>query len=109
MEKVCATSDMAPGTMKGITANQKQILIANVDGRFYAVDAICTHHFGYLPKGKLDKNIIICPVHGAQYDVTTGKVSKDLSGMMKMLMSGGAKDLNSYKVEIKDGFIFVDA
>ena len=109
MEKVCKTSDIANGTMKGFTANQKQILVANVEGRFYAVDAICTHYNGYLPKGKLDKNIVICPVHGAQFDVTTGKVAKDLPGLMKMLTKGGAKDLNSYKVEIKDGAVFVDA
>jgi nitrite reductase/ring-hydroxylating ferredoxin subunit len=109
MEKVCKTSDIASGTMKGFTANQKQILVANVDGNFYAVDAICTHRFGYLAKGKLDKNIIICPVHGARYDVTTGKVTKDLPGLMKMMTNGGANDLNSYKVEIKDGAVFVDA
>jgi hypothetical protein len=41
--------------------------------------------------------------------VTTGKVAKDLPGLMKMLTKGGAKDLNSYKVEIKDGAVFVDA
>jgi nitrite reductase/ring-hydroxylating ferredoxin subunit len=109
MEKVCKTSDIATGTMKGFTVNQKQVLVANVDGTFYAVDAVCSHRSGYLVKGKLDKNIIICPVHGARFDVTTGKVSKDLPGLMKMITAGGAKDLNSYKVEIKDGAIFVDA
>lgn len=109
MEKVCKTSAIASGTMKGFTANQTQILFANVEGHFYAVDAVCTHRSGYLVKGKLDKNIIICPVHGARYDVITGKVRKDLPGLMKMMTNGGAKDLNSYKVEIKDGTVFVDA
>jgi len=109
MEKICKTSDVAIGTMKGYMVNQKQILIANVDGKYYAVDSICTHRFGYLPKGKLENNIVICPVHGAQYDVTTGKVVKDVPGIMKMSTGGGAKDLNSYKVEIKDGAIFVEA
>ncbi len=109
MEKVCKTSDLLSGSMKGFTVNQKQILIANVEGNFYAVDSICTHHYGYLPKGTLQKNIVICPVHGAQYDVTTGKVFKDIPGLMKMMTGGGAKDLNSYKVEIKDGFVFIDA
>jgi nitrite reductase/ring-hydroxylating ferredoxin subunit len=109
MEKVCKTSDVAVGTMKGFMVNQKQLLIANVGGKYYAIDSICSHRFGYLPKGKLDNNIVICPVHGAQYDVTTGKVLKDVPGIMKMATNGGAIDLNSYKVEIKDDAIFVDA
>lgn len=109
MEKVCRTTDVAIGTMKGFMANQKQILIANVEGNFYAVDGVCTHRFGFLARGKLEKNIIICPVHGAQYDVTTGKVYKNIPGLMKMMTGNGAEDLNSYKTEIKDGFVFVEA
>jgi 3-phenylpropionate/trans-cinnamate dioxygenase ferredoxin subunit len=108
MEKVCLTSDVAVGTMKGVIANNKQILLANVDGKFYAVDAICSHRSGYLPKGKLEKNVVICPAHGVQFDVTTGKIYKDLPGLMKM-MTGKPQDLNSYSVEIKDGAVFVDA
>jgi hypothetical protein len=40
--------------------------------------------------------------------VTTGKIYKDLPGLMKM-MTGKPQDLNSYSVEIKDGAVFVDA
>ena len=109
MEKICRTSDISIGTMKGFVVNQKQILIANVGNKYYAVDAICPHRSGYLPKGKLKNNIVICPVHGAQYDVTTGKVSKDISRLMKLATSGGTKDLSSYRVEIRDDEVFVDA
>jgi 3-phenylpropionate/trans-cinnamate dioxygenase ferredoxin subunit len=109
MEKVCATSDVPAGTMRGFMVNQKPILVANVSGKYYAVDSICTHRFGYLPKGKLENNLLICPVHGAQYDVTTGKMVKDVPAMMKMATSGGAQDLNSYKVEVRGDAIFVDA
>jgi nitrite reductase/ring-hydroxylating ferredoxin subunit len=108
VEKICNISDIARGTMKGFIVNQKPILIANVEGKFYAVDSICTHRYGYLPKGKLDRNILICPVHGAQYDVTTGKLVKDVPGIMKMATSGGATDLNYYKVEIKGDSLFVE-
>ena len=109
MEKICRTSDVAVGTMKGFVVNQKQILIANVDNTYYAVDAICPHRSGYLPKGKLKNNIVICPVHGARYDVTTGKVLKDVSRLMRLSTGGGAKDLNSYRVEIKDDEVFINA
>jgi 3-phenylpropionate/trans-cinnamate dioxygenase ferredoxin component len=108
MEKICKASEIDAGTMKGFMVNQKPILVANLGGNYYAVDSICPHRYGYLPKGKLEKNITVCPVHGAQYDVTTGKLVKDVPGMMKMATGGGASDLTSYKVEIRGDFIFID-
>ena len=109
MEKICKISDIPAGSMKGYTVNGKQILLANVNGNFYAMDAVCSHMHGYLPSGKLEKNTVICPVHHAQFDVTTGKVIKDLPGLMKMVTGGGAKDLHAFKVLIEEGFVFVDA
>ncbi len=107
MERVCESSDVPKGIMKGFTVKDKQILIANVDGNFYAMDAICSHMHGYLPSGTLEKNIVICPVHHARFDVTSGRVSKNVSGMMKLII-GGAKDSQTYKISIKENQIFVD-
>lgn len=108
MKKICRTTDVSVGMMKGFTINQKQILIANVDNKYYAIDAICTHRRGYLPKGKLEDNVVICPVHGVRYDVITGKVVKDVSRLVKVLTRRGARDLTSYKLEIKDEEIFIE-
>jgi len=107
MEKVCEISDIPKGTMKGFTVKNKQILIANVDGNFYAMDAICSHMHGYLPSGTLERNIVICPVHRAQFDVTTGKVSKDVSFALRFIL-GGAKDVQTYKISMKENQIYVD-
>ena len=107
MEKVCEISDIPKGTMKGFTVKDKQILIANVDGNFYAMDAICSHMYGYLPSGTLERNIVICPVHHAHYDVTSGKVSKDVSAALRLIL-GGAKDMQTYKTSMKENQIYVD-
>ncbi|PKL66446.1 MAG: hypothetical protein CVV28_10610 [Methanobacteriales archaeon HGW-Methanobacteriales-1] len=107
MEKLCELKDISEGTMKGFSVQEKQILIANVSGNFYAIDAICTHRGGYLPDGKLSNNLVICPVHGTQYDVTTGKVIKNVSSLMKFL-TGEASDLNRYEVFIEDNSIFIE-
>jgi hypothetical protein len=48
MEKVCNTSDVIKATVKGFIMKGKQILVANVDGHFFAVNATCTHMIGYL-------------------------------------------------------------
>jgi hypothetical protein len=43
IEKVCKTTDITTGTMKGFIVNEKPILISNFDGKYCAVDSICTH------------------------------------------------------------------
>ena len=107
MEKVCEIIDVPKGTMKGFTVKDKQILVANVDGDFFAMDAICSHMRGYLPSGKFEKNIVVCPVHHANFDVTTGKVVKDVPRLMRMMIHG-AKDLQTYKISIKDNSVFIE-
>ena len=106
-EEVCKMADIPNGTMKGFTVKDKQVLVANVDGNFYAMDAICSHMHGYLPSGKLERNIVICPVHEANFDVTTGKVVKDVRRLFRMAI-GGAKDLQIYKASIKDDSVFIE-
>ena len=108
MEKICNVSDVPEGTMRGFTVGFRYILLANVDGNFYAMDAVCAHHGGYLPIGKLEENIVTCPVHGSEYDVTTGKLVKDVPRFIKMTTGGGAHDLNSYKVLVDGGSVFIE-
>ncbi len=108
MEKVCDVSDVPEGTMRGFTVGFKYILLANVDGNFYAMDAVCAHHGGYLPIGKLEKNIVTCPVHGSEYDVTTGKLVKDVPWIVKSTTGGGARDLNSYQVSVEGDSVLLN-
>jgi len=107
MEKVCNVSEVPEGAMRGFTVKFRYILLANVDGNFYAVDAVCPHMGGYLPIGKFEDGIIICPVHGSQYDVKTGKLVKDVPSLLKIVTGGGSHDLNSYEVEVKDEEVFI--
>jgi len=108
MEKVCKTQDVLKATMKGFTVKGKQVLVANVNGKYYAVDAICPHMNGYLPSGKLEDSEVVCPVHRARYDVTTGKLTKNVDAMIKMATGHGAKDLNAYVVKVEDEDILID-
>ena len=51
----------------------KRIALCNVNGRFYAIDDVCTHDGGPLDQGELEGNLVECPRHGAKFDVTTGR------------------------------------
>ena len=52
----------------------KEIMVANVDGKYYAVSDRCGHMNGRLSMGTLVENIVTCPLHYSRFDVTTGKV-----------------------------------
>ena len=108
MEKICKTTDVQASSMKGFTVKDRQILVANVNGTFYAVDAVCPHESGYLPSGKLEKNEVVCPVHHARYDVTTGKLLKNVDAMIRMATGHGAKDLNAYKVKVEADDVMIE-
>ena len=108
MEKVCKTSDLAKATMKGFTLKDKQILMANIDGNFFAVDAVCPHMNGYLPSGKLENGEVVCPVHRARFDVKTGKLVKNVDTLVKMATGHSAKDLKVYPVKVEGDDILID-
>jgi nitrite reductase/ring-hydroxylating ferredoxin subunit len=72
--RVCGASEVPVGRLKFVSASGKELVIANVDSKFYAIDNWCTHEQGNLSEGELKKNVLTCPEHGAQFDVTTGRV-----------------------------------
>ena len=49
------------------------VLLCNVGGELYAVEDVCTHDGGALDAGELDGTRVMCPRHGAFFDVTTGR------------------------------------
>ena len=60
-EKVAETQEIPSGQMKEIKFGAEQVLLANVNGKYYALGNVCTHEGGNLSKGTLQGNIIICP------------------------------------------------
>jgi naphthalene 1,2-dioxygenase system ferredoxin subunit len=71
--RVASKADLAPGDVAGVTACGVDIAIYNVDGALYATDDICPHAYAHLSDGTLEGNVIECPLHAGQIDVTCGK------------------------------------
>lgn len=65
-------SDLQDGSMKQVKIGETEILLARVDGKFYATGAHCTHYGAPLAKGALCGKHVICPWHHAWFDVTNG-------------------------------------
>ena len=50
------------------------VAVFNAGGTYYAVQDICTHDDASLSEGEVDDTLIECPLHGAKFDLVTGKV-----------------------------------
>jgi 3-phenylpropionate/trans-cinnamate dioxygenase ferredoxin subunit len=74
--KVAQASDIPPGAKLIVEADGVEIVVVNVNGEFYAVEDVCTHDGGPLGQGKLVGCELICPRHGARFDVRTGAATR---------------------------------
>lgn len=72
--RVAATTELAPGQMMQVEAGGRRLLLANVDGHFYAVDDLCTHEDIPLYLGCLQGELIKCSLHGSRFNLRTGEV-----------------------------------
>jgi 3-phenylpropionate/trans-cinnamate dioxygenase ferredoxin component len=96
--EIAKTDEIPAGQMKGVKKDDKNILVTNVAGKYYAINARCTHAGGDLSKGKLAGVIVTCPRHGSKFDVTTGKA-----------VGGPAKqDVSAYQVKIQGSSVLAD-
>jgi nitrite reductase/ring-hydroxylating ferredoxin subunit len=73
-----SVDDIPQGKMKHVEVKGKEIVIANVGGKFYAMDDRCGHMNALLSMGSIAKEgIVTCPFHGASFDVTTGRKTRE--------------------------------
>lgn len=65
--------EIPPGSHKVIDVDDVMVAVFNVEGKFYAIEDVCTHDGGILTGGPIAGCIITCPRHGATFDVRTGE------------------------------------
>jgi 3-phenylpropionate/trans-cinnamate dioxygenase ferredoxin subunit len=71
-EPIAHVRDITPGTTRRVTIDGENVLLCNVEGTIYAIEDVCTHDGGELDQGELEDCRIMCPRHGAYFDVRTG-------------------------------------
>jgi 3-phenylpropionate/trans-cinnamate dioxygenase ferredoxin component len=74
LREVANVNDFIPGTMRAVSIEGHEYLIARVDNTYYAADNHCPHMGGNLSHGKLEGTVITCPRHGSQFDLKDGHV-----------------------------------
>lgn len=73
LHKVATLSELPPGGKVLAVLDDRAVAVFNVEGSYYAIDDVCTHDGGPLAEGNLVGCEIMCPRHGARFDVRTGK------------------------------------
>ena len=107
-QRLCGAEEVAMGTGKKIELAGRHLLVAHLQGGFFAVDADCPHMGGDLARGRIEGNRVVCPRHGSTYDLTTGKMVKDVGGAIRFLTRKSAADIRSYPVKLEDGSLLAN-
>ncbi len=95
--RTAKVAEIPPGTIREFQVDGKAIALANVGGKFYAINNTCLHRGGPIGQGPLEGKVVTCPWHGWQYDVTTGKIAQN-----------PAVGVDCYPLEVRGEDIFVD-
>ena len=95
--EIAPESELPNGERLFVDLGDKPIVIFNIAGQFFAIGDICTHDDGPLGDGVIEDHNIVCPRHGAEFDVRTGKV----------MSMPAVVDIPAYPVQVRDGIIFI--
>ena len=96
--KAARVDEIGPGEKKIVDVEGVLVVIVNLAGRFFAIEDVCTHDGGPLGEGDLQHDQLVCPRHGARFDVRTGDA----------LTMPAFEPIGTYAVKIENGDLFVE-
>jgi 3-phenylpropionate/trans-cinnamate dioxygenase ferredoxin component len=93
--EIAPASELPSGERLFVEVEGKSIVIFNIADQFFAIADICSHDDGPLGDGDLEGYNIVCPRHGAEFDVRTGEV-KSMPAVV---------DIPAYPVKVEEGML----
>jgi len=109
--EAASVDDVPTGEMISVSLGSAQVLIANVDGKFYALDDLCPHLAVPLSQGSIANGCVVCPGHGSQFALADGKTVKWIGkkpGLLSNLLSGKAQDARTFAISVENGKLYVE-
>lgn len=96
---VAPTDAIVSGDFAQVEVDAQLVAVFNVDGKFYAIEDVCTHDGGGLAGGAVDGDVVICPRHGARFCLRTGAA----------LTPPAYEAVRTYETRVVDGIVEVKA
>ncbi len=97
--EVASAEDLAEGGILRADVGGNRVLVAMVEGKLYAMGALCTHERSFLDEGELFGHEVTCPLHFSCFDVRTGEPT-----------APPAEDPEPiYEVKVEDGKVLVSS
>jgi 3-phenylpropionate/trans-cinnamate dioxygenase ferredoxin component len=93
--EIAPADQVPPGERLFVELGGKSIVLFNLAGKLFAIGDVCSHDNGPVGDGEIEENEIICPRHGARFDIRTGKVTS-LPALV---------DIPAYPVRIIEGMV----
>lgn len=72
-----------PGSCLSVETEEGPVAIVHLEDGFFALEDTCKHMDALLTDGKLEDGILVCPLHGWEYNVRNGKCVAPTWGKMK--------------------------
>jgi 3-phenylpropionate/trans-cinnamate dioxygenase ferredoxin component len=73
--EIAPLDQLPDGERLFIEVEGRSIVIFNLAGKLFAIGDVCSHDSGPVGDGDIEGNEIICPRHGAHFDIRTGKAT----------------------------------
>lgn len=96
-EAAFALAELPEGKMRPCQLGGREVLVCHTREGLFAVDNVCTHAYARLSEGRLRGTRLICPLHGASFDVRDGRV----------LGPPAHQALPAHKVRLREGTVEV--
>jgi 3-phenylpropionate/trans-cinnamate dioxygenase ferredoxin subunit len=93
--EISPLSDLPNGERLFVEVDDRSIVLFNIAGKVFAIEDICSHDDGPLGDGEIEGHQVICPRHGARFDVRTGEA----------LTLPAIVDIPAYPIRVQEGMI----
>jgi 3-phenylpropionate/trans-cinnamate dioxygenase ferredoxin subunit len=70
--RVGTTSQVPAGRAEVFDVEDRKIAVFRLPDGYFAIEDICTHDGGPLAEGEIEEDRVVCPRHGAKFDIKTG-------------------------------------
>ena len=94
---VAAAGEFGSGEYRVVDVDDLAVAVFNLDGEYFAIEDVCTHDFGTLTGGCVEGGRVMCPRHGAWFDIRTGNA----------LTPPAYEPVATFPVRVEDGVVQV--